>query len=226
MIERYGDSFNFLEVFNPDRQVEFTKDIRRVFQGQAPSLVLVKSTYNQETVESWLELQLYNLSEFAGCKEKIDISQIEETARMIIEGYGYLNVVEMMLFFQKFKNCEYGKFYGAVDPMLILGALRDFVSERNKWIAIYDKEEEEEQKRNRDCKRREMMELFRNRYPFAFEKDEELSFSDFHWGGLYKLTQEEWDRVVPELLKKKLPSGISRVDYISHIVCQTIAERI
>lgn len=225
MIERYGDSFSFLKLFNPDKQVEYTKDVRRVFQGQAPSLELVKTTYNQETIESWLELQLYNLSEFAGCKEKIGIPQIEETARMIIEGYGYLNVVEMMLFFQKFKNCEYGKFYGAVDPMLILGALKDFATERNHQLQQYEREKADAEQAEANHKRKELQDLFRQRYPQAFENDEELSFCDFYWGCLYKLTQDEWDKVVPELIANKFPQGFKRCEYTSKLVDSILAKR-
>lgn len=225
VIERYGESFEFLKTFNPDKQVAFTRDLRRVYQGEAPSLALVKGAYNEETVESWLELQLYNLSEFAGCKEKITIPQVEETAKIILQDYGYLNVVEIMLFCQKFKKCEYGKFYGAVDPMLILGALKDFVAERNRQLDAYEREVKDAEQAEADRKRKEMQDLFRQRYPQAFENDEELNFCDFHWGQLYLLTQEEWDNLVPELIAMKMPNGFKRYNYTSERVKKVISER-
>ncbi|MCM1076270.1 MAG: hypothetical protein NC411_02795 [Bacteroides sp.] len=225
VIERYGESFNFLKIFNPDKQVEYTRDLRRVFKGEAPSLSLVRGAYNEEAVESWLELQLYNLSEFAGCKEKITIPQVEETAKIILQDYGYLNVVEIMLFCQKFKKCEYGKFYGAVDPMLILGALKDFVAERNHYLRQYEKEVEDREAAEQEARTQQLRDLFRQRYPKAFENDEELNFCDFHWGQLYKLTQEEWDNVVPGIIAKQMKSGTKRSQYISQVVDSVIAKR-
>ena len=41
-----------------------------------------------------------------------------------------------MLFFSRFKQGKYGRFYGSVDPLIIMSALIDFVRERND--AIFD----------------------------------------------------------------------------------------
>lgn len=225
MIERYGSSYEFLALFNPDKQVDYTKDLRKVFKGSAPSLGLVKSAYDEGTAESWIEVQLYKLSEFAGCKEKITIEQVEETARIILNDFGYLNVVEIMLFCQRFKKCEYGKFYGAVDPMLILGALREFVADRNRQLDIYEREVKEKEDAAQDAERKRIQDLFRQRFPQAFKANDILNFCDFHWGGLYLLTQEEYDSVIGGILEKKMPDGRARYSYISDLVKKVIAAR-
>lgn len=225
VVSRYGSEHDFLVTFNPDRQTDYTKDLVRVFKGSAPSIHLVSEAYGEEIALSWLEVQIYNLSEFAGCRNKITIPQVEETVKMIQQEFGYLNVAEIMLFCQKFKACEYGNFYGSVDPMLILGALRDFVVERNLKLAELEKRESEQKKAQDEARHNELKDLFRQRYALAFENDEELGFSDFHWGNLYRLTQEEWDKVVPWLLAKKLPKGSSRYDYFRKIVAKVIEKR-
>lgn len=222
---RYGSEHDFLVTFNPDRQVDYTKDLTRVFKGSAPSLLVVSEAYGEEIALTWLEVQIYNLSEFAGCRNKITIPQVEETVKLIQQKYGYLNVVEIMLFCQKFKACEYGNFYGSVDPMLILGALKDFVVERNRRLAEYEREEIEQKKSREETKLNELKDLFRKRYPSAFKNDEELGFSDFNWGCLYELTQEEWDKVVPWLLAKNLPKGQARYEYFRNVVEEVVRKR-
>lgn len=225
VISRYGSEHDFLVTFNPDRQVEYTTDLRRVYKGSAPTLNVVREAYGEDITLSWLEVQIYNLSEFAGCRNKITIPQVEETVKMIQQKFGYLNVAEVMLFCQKFKACEYGNFYGSVDPMLILGAMRDFVAERNQRLAEFERAEEDEKKAREDVNISQLRELFRQRYPKAFENDDELGFSDFHWGWLYMLTKEEWDKVVPWLLAKQLKKGHARYEYFREIVAKVLTKR-
>ena len=45
-----------------------------------------------------------------------------------------------MLFFQKFKAGAYGRFYGAVDALVITTALREFCEERGDMIARHEQE--------------------------------------------------------------------------------------
>lgn len=45
-----------------------------------------------------------------------------------------------MLFFYRFKQGKYGRFYGVVDPLVIMTALQEFLRERNE--AIFDHEAE------------------------------------------------------------------------------------
>lgn len=94
----------------------------------APSLVRVARTYGKNVAESWLEIQIFDLGEYAGVKEKPENTQIEQCARTIISQYGYLKVTELMVFFVRFKAGIYGRFYGAVDVLAITTALNDFVN--------------------------------------------------------------------------------------------------
>lgn len=177
---RFGDNpGNILAQFAPDKQVQYCREVDRCYFGKAPSVAIMAKTYGREIAESWLEIQLQNLSEFAGCKEKIKSHQITELAAMMIERYGYYKLTEFMLFFQKFKRGEYGKFYGAVDPMLIMQALDDFQRER---VSAYTRKENQEERAKRQREEREWDELqqrYRDRVPDAFTEAAPLSFTQY-----------------------------------------------
>jgi hypothetical protein len=67
--------------------------------------------------------------------------QIKELALMIANEYWWMKVSELMLFFYRFKAGMYGKFYGAVDPMVITSSLIQFVEYRSKFFDKIDSEE-------------------------------------------------------------------------------------
>jgi hypothetical protein len=141
ILNKYGDAINFLTVFNPDKQVEYAENELRCFSGTAPVLYRVSKTYGRNIAENWLEIQLYDLSEYSGCKDKFDTKQVEQVAKVILLNYGYLKVTEFMVFFQKFKAGNYGKFYGSVDGLVITSALHEFINYRaNKLDKIKNME--------------------------------------------------------------------------------------
>lgn len=133
----------FLETFNPGRQKEFcTKaNIAKCYFGSAPTLTELNNAYGSKAAVSWLAPQLYNLSEYCGCKDKIKPHQMDELAHIIADKYYYLKATELMIFFYRFKQGEYGRFYGAVDPITIVASIKDFIVERN---AEYRKREDRE----------------------------------------------------------------------------------
>lgn len=51
-----------------------------------------------------------------------------------------------MLFFNRFKQGKYGRFYGVVDPLVIMTALQEFLRERGD--EIFDHESEINRQRN------------------------------------------------------------------------------
>lgn len=113
--------------------------------GTAPTMASIKRDYGETTILAWLEAQLFDLSEFAGCKDKLSTRQISEIAILMFNKAYFLKVTEFMLFLSKLKSGEYGHFYGAVDGIRILEALGDFLTwrwnEKSRFEAI------EEQKR-------------------------------------------------------------------------------
>lgn len=152
--ERYGDKERFLKTFNPSEQARFCATParrERCVIGTAPTLEQLSETYGNGASEAWLVPQLLNLSEFCGCKGKLSREQIEETARMIASDNPHRKVTELMLFFFWFKQGRYGKFYGSVDPMVIMEALNEFVlHDINAILAdYYDRIDKEERERRR-----------------------------------------------------------------------------
>ena len=111
-------------------QAKYVKQELRCFFGTAPSLTRVARVYGDEIAESWIEIQLHDLSVFAGCKDKMEVEQLESTAKAILYRYGKLKVTELMVFFQRFKAGLYGRFYGVVDGLVITSALNEFLQYR------------------------------------------------------------------------------------------------
>ncbi len=148
MINTYKTEENFLAVFNPSKQVAFTRDLERAFCGKAPSLDLVAKTFGSGARDNWLDIQLTELAAFAGCKDKFTEHQVQSLIDIIAEEYHFLKVTELMYFFRKFKAGEYGKFYGAVDPLTITCALKEFCDDRRTILARIEKQRQEEQQRN------------------------------------------------------------------------------
>lgn len=148
VIQIYHSADNFLALFNPSKQVAYTRDIAKVFHGNAPSLGLVAKAFGSGTRDTWLDIQLTELAVFSGCKDKLSDYQVQNLIDIIAEEYGYLKVTELMYFFRKFKAGKYGKFYGAVDPLTITCALKDFLDDRRTTLNWIEKVEKEERERN------------------------------------------------------------------------------
>ena len=142
MIARYGDRQRFMELFNPDLQMVICKDSELCFFGDAPVLSELNMAYGEATATIWLIPQLYDLSEYCGCRDKLQGKSLEECVSVIAAEFYYLKVSELMLFFHWFKSGRYGRFYGYVDPLVITTSLREFLKERNIEIDKRTKEEE------------------------------------------------------------------------------------
>lgn len=226
VVERYGDEMNFLKLFNPDYQIKYTRDLQKVHCGTAPALYAVNEAYGEETAESWIELQLYNLSEFAGCKGKISIPQVEETAKIILSNFGYLNVAEFMLFCQKMKKCEYGKFYGAVDPMLIMDALSEFVQERRNYLINVENERNKKIEKAKDDAENELRNEYKSKFADAFKESAVVQYNDYKWGGMERLTDDEIPIAVKMIQEKNFPKAyLDRYRDIRAIVESIISKR-
>ena len=144
LVSTYGNRESFLTTFNPDVQREICGNTDVCFFGGAPTLTLLNNAYGEKTAAMWLVPQLYNLSEYCGCRDKLSANQLKECASVIATEFAFLSVTELMLFFHRFKAARYGRFYGTVDPLIITESLRKFLGER---IAEYDRHEKEEKER-------------------------------------------------------------------------------
>lgn len=129
-----------LQALSPDKQFVWCDDERLCLLGNFPTLTELNITYNPNAAVVWLIPQLVDLSEYCGCKDKLNKMQLQHCAQIITSKWHYMKVSEFMLFFYRFKQGRYGRFYGSIDPMVITTALNDFVSERNNALDMYEKE--------------------------------------------------------------------------------------
>jgi len=145
LLSRFGNVDSFLQKFNPDYQKSICPSSEECFFGDYPTLAEVGSAYGDKVPAAWMIPQLYNLSEYCGCREKLQGKPLEECAFVIATEYYYLKVSELMLFFHRFKTGRYGRFYGSVDPLVITTSLREFVKERGAAIDRHDQEVREKE---------------------------------------------------------------------------------
>lgn len=212
--QKFGNDPNMiLSQFNPSLQVQYCRDVRRVHMGTAPSLALLGKAYGRNISESWLEIQINDLSEFAGVKEKLKPGQIAETAKRLAELYGYWKLTEFMLFFSRFKNCQYGKFWGAVDPMIIMEAAHEFQKERITSIQRY----EEEIKSSEAAQWEQNLKQLRNRYservPKAWTKEAPIDFFQYRLMGFDFMSDEALQKELELIMtgKKALPKDSAKI---------------
>lgn len=146
IMDKYGSTAkDFLLTVTPSQQPILYKDIQDCYFGDYPTLSELNGAYSPKTAQAWLVPQLLDLSEYCGVKEKFTTNQLNQCSDIIANDYAYLKVSEIMLFFARFKRCHYGHLYGTVDPLIIIGALKEFCCERN--VAYYERNKNKEEQR-------------------------------------------------------------------------------
>lgn len=137
MTGRYGTAAQFLKTFNPGLQLQVAAHLERAYLGVAPQLGVVAAGYGEQTAVVLLCLQMEDLNNFAGVKEKMPVSRQKELSGILLTEYPGLKVTEVLLFFHRVKCGRYGRFYGMVDAMFITSALLAFMEERRTEMARY-----------------------------------------------------------------------------------------
>ena len=146
LVKKYGEREAVLTQFNPSYQREICTSADTCYFGDYPTLAELKG-YGKNFPTAWLIPQLYNLSEYCGCKDKLQGTPLEECAFTIAAEFYYLKISELMLFFHRFKAGRFGRFYGSVDPLVIVTSLREFLRER---IYAIERRKQEEHERERE----------------------------------------------------------------------------
>lgn len=161
---RYGaEGARILEEYNPDYIFRHQKTDDDCIFGDYPTLDSLSARFDNKFPVAWLMAHLHDLSEFCGCKNKLSGYALQQCAGVIAKEFRFLKISEMMLFFLRFKSGRYGKFYGAVDPLVITTSLQDFVNERSDVIErgaiIEQKMKEKEQQKEETMNLQEWMEI-------------------------------------------------------------------
>ena len=145
VIQKYGtEGVGVIDTYHPDYLFRKQVSIEDCFFGNYPTLSELGAQFDKKFPAAWLMLHLNDLSEFCGCKEKLQGHPLQQCASVISTEFYFLKISELMLFFHRFKSGRYGRFYGSVDPLVITTSLRDFLKER---IRAYDEREKAEKEK-------------------------------------------------------------------------------
>ena len=142
LLMSHSDLSSFKDVYSPDLQLACARNEERAFFGTAPTLVVINQAYGETAAEQWLVYQLIDLCAYCGAKEKLSVRQLKQLAYIITTEYGHFKASEVLLFLHRFKAGKYGRFYGNIDPLIIMDAMGDFADEREDAIILHNKKEE------------------------------------------------------------------------------------
>lgn len=181
----------FLQTFNPTLQVVAARNEDQAHTGNAPTLAQTRNAFGRNVAEIWVSIQLNDLSEFAGVREKINPRQMDEVAAMIVDQAGHYKVSELLLFFNRFKRCKYGQLYGVVDPMKIMDALATFDKERTEELNAIKKRVQTKQRQDDEAKLEQLKQGYIRRVPNAFTAAAPLSFLQYRLMGYADKTDAE-----------------------------------
>lgn len=152
IVKRFGEASSFVEVCRTFVKKVAYKAEKECFFGDYPTLADIDSAYHSNMSRTMLMALLSDLNEFCGSRAKMSDTQIEECAEIVVYTYPHLKISELGMFFLWFKQAKYGKFYGCVDPLLVMDALRMFMLDRDEQKYKFYQEEqkirEEEERKN------------------------------------------------------------------------------
>ena len=178
IVKRYGSRENILRTFHISNQTLHASDPLRCILGKAPTLKVMNEAYGNGTTEEWLMYQLVDLIEFVGVNNKLTPYQLKSLCDLIVQKYGWLKVTDIELFFHRIKTGEYQRFYGSVDPQMIMQLMIRFQRERNLILAEYY-EEMDRQARERSMQGAVTWEEYQATHPDARHPLEGLSLESF-----------------------------------------------
>lgn len=123
------------------------------YRPKAPTIPVMIDAFGKDMVSEWLFDNIELLIEFAGGNIKMDSFQIDMLSLVLTEkfseGRNILNAREIMLFFLKVIKGDFGKFYGAIDPIAIGDMASKFLEWRSKQLDRVSKDEEERLRKQR-----------------------------------------------------------------------------
>ena len=151
LIEKYPEYKKFAERFNSQTQLKLSAinpNFVSCYNYNVPKLSTIANAYDTDAAINWLKIQFENLNDFVGVREKMQLYQLNELATLFFAECYSLNISEVMFFFIKLKRGDFGEFYGSIDPLKIMSAKNEFISQRR--LALQKDEEERLKKQRRE----------------------------------------------------------------------------
>ncbi len=111
------------------------KDPGRAYNGTAPTLGEVRLAFGGDADIAWLCTLLDYFIEYCGkgCMSGAQIMGVAQ--RLSIKSH--MKVTELMLFFWRLGNAEYGRVYGNIDPLYIMDGFNKFLKQREAERSEY-----------------------------------------------------------------------------------------
>lgn len=106
-------------------QLTLSRNVDDCYYGDYPTVRQLKE-YGENTPSMWVIAQLHNLSEYCNCKDKLENATLLECANIIAVDFDYFKVSEILLFFYYLKIGSFGRFYGSIDPVMVIASLKKF----------------------------------------------------------------------------------------------------
>lgn len=127
-VKQFGSKTELLTRFNPQAQVKAIRNELLMFKAERfPRLSEVEAVHGTETIIDWLIIQIDDALNSSGVTiMKSRIGQITELAHVIYTRYHYLTLPELLLFFFKFKNGDFGDFNGVFNQQRFMKTFTDF----------------------------------------------------------------------------------------------------
>ena len=114
--------------------------------GKAPTLVDVANCYGMKYSIKFLMLHIIRIVERIGGNEKMSSDDIEELAQQLYAKCVDLKLTEMMLFFRRLLDGDYGRTYGAPRVLYFMDALRTFRNQRYYALLEFESKERERER--------------------------------------------------------------------------------
>lgn len=173
---------------------------------------MLEQAYGQEYASRvWIKTQLVILNDFVGVKNKLEDFQINPLCDQILVEYGGLNLLEFCLFMARLRSGKYEQFYGSVDPMLILKSLEEFMADRrddiNRNVAEQERIERQKKDAEAEAYRKAMMDSYHKRIPNSDTDKAPVDYPEYHWGGLYQLTDDELEVALVKVAEMRKDAG-------------------
>lgn len=121
--------------FAPQNQSVVARDPDRCMTDpKVPTLAIAANAYGHSGIIGWLVGQMENLNSTTGVRDKAQTEELQSVAEAVFATYPHLRMTDIMLFMSRFKAGLYGKFYGAVDALVVTDGLAKYCADRSKSI--------------------------------------------------------------------------------------------
>lgn len=107
-------------------------DMTDAIDSGAPTIAAIEAAYGRRAAILWITTQLDAINE-ATTADPLDETATGSLASLLLVQQRGMNLAEFALFTARFAAGEWGKFYGAADPMAIARAAADWSRQITRW---------------------------------------------------------------------------------------------